>query len=86
MFQDDAQIEADMQQIVNATWPPARREKALRLGGVMLTELNDFFVQMGVLKLAKIAERDAAKLAWEAEQAAIVAALGESLAIDGGAV
>lgn len=54
---DDAQIEAEMQRLVNETWPPAAREKVLRTG-LLKAELDAFFVQMGAVKLQAIADRD----------------------------
>lgn len=69
MILNDAEIEAEMQALINATWPPADREKALRLGGILLDNLNAFFVEMGALKLQVIADRDAAQAALAAELA-----------------
>lgn len=59
MILDDAQIEADIQAIINDQWPPVRREKAVRTGGAMLYELDSFLSSIKTLKLSKIAERDA---------------------------
>lgn len=66
MILDDAQIEAQMQELINATWPPNRREKAMRTG-LLLTELNTFFAEMSAVKAQKIADRDNVKAIQEAE-------------------
>lgn len=58
MIKDNAQIEADMQKYIDEHYPPMMREKALRLGGVLLDDLNAFFVSMSVLKAERIAARD----------------------------
>lgn len=81
-MKNDAEIEADVQAIINNKWPPALREKAIRLGGTELLALNDFFVLMSALKAAMITERDAA-VAAEVERAI---ALAEVIAADGGFV
>lgn len=59
MILNDAEIEAKMQECINNTYPPAMREKAMRLGGLPLDELNAFFTSMSVLKAQWVAERDA---------------------------
>ena len=74
MILDDAQIEARMQERINSVWPPTRREKALRLGGALLDELNAFFTAMSVEKQAMVAERDVA----QAELDAVLAAEAEA--------
>lgn len=60
MILTDAEIEAHMQAHINDHWPPTQREKALRLGGQLLTDLNAFFDTCTVLKAEKVAERDLA--------------------------
>jgi len=66
MFKTDAEIEADMQSLINDAWPPTKREKALRLGGQLLIDLNAFFDECTLVKSQKIAERDAALAEYEA--------------------
>ena len=56
-IKNDAQIEAEMQGIINAEWPPAARERVLRTG-TGKTALNAFFASMTALKAEKIAARD----------------------------
>lgn len=58
MIKDDAQIEADMQKYIDDNYPPSMREKAMRLGGVLLDDLNAFFDTMTALKAETIAARD----------------------------
>jgi len=70
MILDDAQIEAEMQGIVNDTWPPAARERVLRTG-VGKAELDAFFDSMIVLKAQKIADRDVEQAVFDAQQAAL---------------
>lgn len=67
MILTDAEIEAQMQAMINDAWPPSRREKALRLGGQMLVELNAFFDSMTVRKAELVAERDALLAAQQTE-------------------
>ena len=79
MFKTDAEIEADMQALVNDQWPPVRREKAARVGGAMLYELNSFLFSIKAMKLSKIAERDAAVMV-ETGIAAPVISLTDAIA------
>ena len=75
MILNDAEIEAQMQAIINNAYPPAVREKAIRLGGDALVTLNAFFAEMADVKAEKIAERDlqlAAQQVFEAEQKALL--------------
>ena len=58
MILNDAEIEAQMQQRINESWPPTAREKVLRTG-FGKAELDTFFSAMSVLKLQMIADRDA---------------------------
>lgn len=58
MIKDDAQIEADMQKYINSNYPPSMREKAIRLGGALLDDLNAFFDTIAALKAETIAARD----------------------------
>lgn len=62
----DAEIEAVMQANINEQWPPSAREKAMRLGGPLLDQLNAFFLTMSVEKQQLIAARDVAKAEQEA--------------------
>lgn len=71
MILTDGEIEARMQARINDTWPPSKREKALRLGGALLGELNAFFAQMSIEKAAMIAERDAALAAIQSQHDSI---------------
>lgn len=82
----DAEIEAIMQQRINAEWPPAMREKALRLGGALLDELNAYFATMGAENAALIAERDAKRTELEELVSSAQQATIESLATNGGMV
>lgn len=68
---DNASIEVEMQRIINSQWPPAARERAKRLGGQLLTDLNAFFDTMTTLKASKIAERDLAQAVLDYDQAVI---------------
>lgn len=74
MIPDDAKIEASMRELIDSQHPPAEREKALRLGGTLLTELNTFFDEMTVVKTQKIADRDLQRQA-EAEIKAALEAI-----------
>ena len=56
---NDAEIEAKMQERINSEYPPAKRERALRLGGSELVALNEFFDRMTIVKAQMIADRDA---------------------------
>lgn len=69
MIRPDSTIEAEMQQIINDAYPPAERERALRLGGQLLTDLNAFFDTMTTLKAEKIAERDFEQAVFDYDQA-----------------
>lgn len=63
MILNDAEIEAKLQEHINREWPPAMREKTIRLGGQLLIDLNAFFDQCALLKADMVAKRDADQLA-----------------------
>lgn len=44
---DEATIQARAQDIIASQWPAWKRERALRLGGVQLTALNDYMDAIG---------------------------------------
>lgn len=60
MIPNDAQIEAEMQALINEQWPPAKREKAIRTG-LLKAELDAFFVEITALKAQKVAARNFAQ-------------------------
>jgi len=66
---NDAEIESNMQELINATWPPALREKVLRTG-VGKVDLDNFFASMTALKLKAIADRNLLAATLKYEQAA----------------
>jgi len=66
MILNDAEIEAKMQELINSTWPPTKRERVLRTG-VGLDTLNSFFAEMTAMKAQMIVDRDEIKALYDAE-------------------